>query len=181
MLLSMEARARHPVPVRFEDAAQLDPDEASGEIDRGKWVPVTRGTWRHGKIVARITARLWAWAERVEGFSVAAGDPGTKLSRAPDVLRGPDIGVVRSERDPTGTGVDGWLEGAPDVAVEVLGDTQTVGEMIDKALEYLGAGAHRVWLVDPDARAHPGSRHGTYTLEHTGFGSSIRMRGESSS
>jgi hypothetical protein len=32
----------------FHDAARLDPDEHSGELDEGRWVPVTKNTWRHG-------------------------------------------------------------------------------------------------------------------------------------
>ncbi|HZF52134.1 MAG TPA: hypothetical protein VE093_25950 [Polyangiaceae bacterium] len=32
----------------FHDAARLDPDEHSGELDEGRWVPVTKNPWRHG-------------------------------------------------------------------------------------------------------------------------------------
>ena len=61
--------------------------------------------------------------------------------------------IVRQERVPTGTGADGWLEGAPDVAVEIVGDGQSVAQLIKKALEYLRAGARAVWVLDPDARS----------------------------
>ena len=79
-------------------------------------------------------------------------DPGAKLQRDPDTLRGPDVGVVRAEREPTGRGAEGWLDGAPDLAVEVAGDSQTVSELTQKALEYLRAGARLVWVIDADAR-----------------------------
>jgi Uma2 family endonuclease len=59
--------------------------------------------------------------------------------------------MIRAEREPRGRGVDGWLEGAPDVAVEVKGDDASVSELLRKALEYLAAGARLVWIVDPDA------------------------------
>ncbi len=135
----------------FEEAARLDPDTRAGEIVDGVWVPVTHGTWRHGAIVVTIACLLKLYAREHSGWSVAA-DPGVKLGRNPDRLRAPDIGMVRKERVPTGKGVDGWLEGAPDVVVEVLGDSQTYSEMTKKALEYLAAGAKMVWLVDPDPR-----------------------------
>lgn len=77
-------------------------------------------------------------------------DPGTKLQRAPDVLRGPDTAIVRSERVPAGTGAEGWLDGAPDVAVEALGDAQPLSDLMKKALEYLGAGGKMVWILDPE-------------------------------
>ena len=135
----------------FQDAERLDPDASPGELDAGRWVPVTRNTWRHGEVVAGITAMLVLWARTNKGFSVATG-PGTKLGRDPDVLRGPDVGVVRRERIPAGKGADGWLDGGPDLAIEVLGDTQTVAEAMTKGLQYLGGGSQRVWLVDPEAR-----------------------------
>jgi Uma2 family endonuclease len=134
----------------FEEAALLDPDEQGGELEEGMWVAVTRGTWRHGEIVLNIGTLLKLYSRQNPDFSVATADPGTKLSRSPDVLRGPDVGVVRRQRRPEGKGSKGWLDGAPDVAVEVIGDEQTISSMTKKALEYLAAGAKMVWLVDPD-------------------------------
>jgi Uma2 family endonuclease len=133
----------------FEQAAHLDPDEQPGELDQGRWVAVTRDTWRHGEICVNVAAILRQYARAHGGWSVATADPGTKLRRNPDVLRGPDVGIVRAERRPTGRGADGWLEGAPDVAVEVLGDDQSVSELARKAQEYLAAGAQMVGVVDP--------------------------------
>jgi Uma2 family endonuclease len=136
----------------FADAAGLDPDRWSGEVERGKWVPVTRNTWSHGEIVGNVYAVLRAYARHHGGWSVSVGDPGAKLAHDPDTLRGPDVGVVRRERRPTGRGSEGWLEGAPDLAVEVAGDAQTASGLARKALEYLGAGGRMVWIVDPEPR-----------------------------
>jgi Uma2 family endonuclease len=136
----------------FEEAARLDPDEHAGEIVDGEWVQLTRSTWQHGKITARIAAILLGYADAHEGWSVSTADPGVKLGHDPDRLRGPDVGMVRAEREPTGKGAAGWLDGAPDVAVEVVGDSQTISEMTKKALEYLAAGARMVWVVDLEPR-----------------------------
>jgi Uma2 family endonuclease len=136
----------------LEEAARLDPDREPGELDAGRWVPVTRSTWKHGEIMLSIGILLRMYAKANPGWSVSGGDPGAKLQRDPDVLRGPDLGVVRAERRPTGRGVDGWLEGAPDVAVEIMGDSQSASEHARKALEYLAAGAKMVWVVDPEPR-----------------------------
>jgi Uma2 family endonuclease len=135
----------------FEDVARLDPDRESGELDRGEWIAATRKTWRHGQIVAKITFLLQLWARDRSEWVVSAGDPGTKLARDPDVLRGADVGVARAERMPTGRGADGWLEGAPELAVEVFGDAQPAAALLEKASQYLAAGARMVWLVDPEA------------------------------
>jgi Uma2 family endonuclease len=134
----------------FEEAATLDPDKHPGELERGRWIPMTRGTWRHGIVAGNVYAVLRVYAKAHGGFSVAINDPGTKVRRAPDGLRGPDVGVIRTERVPNGKGVNGWLEGAPDLAVEVIGDSQTHSDLAEKALEYLAAGGKLVWVVDPD-------------------------------
>ncbi|HSN98075.1 MAG TPA: Uma2 family endonuclease [Candidatus Nanopelagicales bacterium] len=136
----------------FEDAARLDPDEYPGEIIDGEWVPMTRGTWRHGEITSAINFLLRLYAREHPGWSVSVADPGVKLSRNPDRLRGPDVGMVRADRVPSGKGVDGWLDGAPDLAVEVVSDSQTISEMTKKALDYLAAGAKMVWVADPEPR-----------------------------
>jgi Uma2 family endonuclease len=83
---------------------------------------------------------------------VSVGDPGVKLGHDPDELRGPDVAMARIEREPQGSGAGGWLEGAPDLAVEVAGDSQAMSELTNKALEYLAAGAQMVWIIDAAPR-----------------------------
>lgn len=137
--------------ITFEEAAELDPDEHAAELVEGRLVPVSRGTWRHGRITGNVYFALRLYSNEHDGWTVATADPGTKLGRNPATLRGPDVGMIRTEREPKGRGVEGWLEGAPDLAVEVKGDDTSTSELIRKALEYLGAGAKVVWIVDPDA------------------------------
>lgn len=136
----------------FAEAAQLDPDAQPGELVDGEWVPMTKNPWRHGEIVLAIGFLLKLYAREHPGWSVSAADPGVKLARNPDRLRGPDVAIVRADRVPVGKGADGWLDGAPDVAVEVVGDSQSISDMTKKALEYLSAGARMVWIVDADPR-----------------------------
>jgi Uma2 family endonuclease len=83
---------------------------------------------------------------------MSIGDPGTKLSHQPDVLRGPDVGLVGSAREPVGQGEQGWLEGAPDLVCEVKGDPQSTADLTRKALEYLRAGAKYVCALDDAAK-----------------------------
>jgi Uma2 family endonuclease len=136
----------------FEEAARLDPKKEAGELDAGRWVPVTKSTYRHGHIIINAGALLKAYTRTHAEWYVSGADPGTKLGRDPDILRGPDVAMVRTERAPTGKGAAGWLEGAPELAVEVVGDSQSVSELTRKALEYLAAGAKQVWVLDPDPR-----------------------------
>lgn len=139
-------------PVTFEDVVRLDPDACPGDLLDGVFVPVSRNTWTHGEIVVKVSVLLSRYLEQHPGWSIAAGDPGAKLRHDPDRLRGPDVGLIRAERRPTGKGTAGWLEGAPDLAVEVMGDDEGLGVALKKAVEYLAAGARMVWVLDADSR-----------------------------
>src|SRR5688500_5762087 len=129
-----------PQPMTFEAAARLDPDEFAGDIVMGKWVPDPRRGWRRGEVARNADAKLQAYAKSQRGLMVAAGRPGCMLSQDPDTLRGPDVALIRAERKPTGRGVEWWLEGAPDLAVEVVGDAQPASRSARKGLDYLKAG-----------------------------------------
>lgn len=148
--MSLVATQSHSIT--FEEAALLDPATHPGELDEGRWVPMSRGTWRHGEICLNLAMILGRFCREHPEWRAAVNDPGVKLGRFPDTLRGPDIAVIRAERRPTGEGVDGWLEGAPELVVEVAGGSQSPGELASKALQYLSAGAKAVWIVDGKAR-----------------------------
>jgi len=126
----------------------MDPDQQPGELDHGRWIPVTRNTWRHGEVLINLGTLLRIFTKQHPGWSVSGGDPGTRLRRDPDLLRGPDLGVIPVARRPSGRGEDGWLSGAPDLAIEICGDDQTPTQLARKALEYLAAGARMAWVVD---------------------------------
>ncbi|HEU4752903.1 MAG TPA: Uma2 family endonuclease, partial [Armatimonadota bacterium] len=140
-------------------------------------LPVSKNRWRHGKIVFNVCLILGAWVRQTREWSVAAGDPGTKLSRRPDTLRGPDVAVIRKDREPQGRGAAGWLEGAPDVAVEVVGDAQFASDLLEQAVEYLNAGGRLVWILDGDrhrvVEVLPEERFRLYHAEDTLTGGEV--------
>lgn len=79
---------------------------------------------------------------------------GYLLSRDPDTVRVAEVGFIRNDRV---SRTDGYLEGAPDVAFNVIasgddGDEKTRG--------WLGAGASVVVIIDPDTE--------TVRVHHTG-------------
>ena len=140
-------------PISFEDAARLDPDEQPADLVAGRLVPVTKNTLRHGRILIKVGTVLEEFASRNPGWYVVGGDAGCKLAHDPDTLRGPDVAILREDRVPAGRGAEGWLEGGPEVAVEIVGDGQSVAQLVKKALEYLRAGSKAVWVLDPDERS----------------------------
>jgi len=44
---------------------------------------------------------------------------------------------------------DGFLEGAPDLAVEILSPSNTVEEIHNKLVEYFDNGSRLVWVIHP--------------------------------
>ncbi len=76
-------------------------------------------------------------------------------------LRAPDVSFVSARRYRLGwKEEDGFLDGAPYPAVEVLSPSDSVHKTGAKAEEYFRNGAKALWIVDPAARAillcHPG-------------------------
>jgi Uma2 family endonuclease len=62
----------------------------------------------------------------------------------------PDISFFAKERLQGMTELPiGFLEGAPDLAVEVLSSGNTIEEIHDKLVEYFENGSRLVWLVHP--------------------------------
>ena len=81
-----------------------------------------------------------------------AGEQGT-MRLMPKLVRIPDVSFVRWEKFP-GRHLprEPIPDLAPDLAVEVLSEGNTAGEMKRKLKEYFLAGAALVWLVDPEKR-----------------------------
>ena len=71
---------------------------------------------------------------------------------SPATSRMPDVSFVSNARL-TQPDLAGMLyDGAPDLAVEILSDSNTPAEIAQKITEYLNAGGRAVWVIDIDAR-----------------------------
>jgi Uma2 family endonuclease len=81
-----------------------------------------------------------------------SGPDGT-MRLMPGLVRIPDVAFVRREKLPGGRRPSEPIAGlVPDLAVEVLSEGNTRGEMQRKLREYFVAGVTLVWLVDPRQR-----------------------------
>ena len=71
---------------------------------------------------------------------------------SPATSRMPDVSFVSNARlgKPDLAGM--LYDGAPDLAVEILSDSNTPAEIAQKISEYLNAGGKAVWVIDIDAR-----------------------------
>jgi Uma2 family endonuclease len=111
------------------------------------------------KAVGQRKSRIAMWLgwlmrkfldEHNPGDLTGEGEP---FQLSGDVVRFPDVGFVSRERipkdaDPSAP-VPDW---APNLAIEVLGKSNTRDEMKRKLKKYFDAGVKLVWYVDPDQR-----------------------------
>ncbi len=73
-------------------------------------------------------------------------------SDSPATSRMPDVSFVSNARLNRPDLVGMLYDGAPDLAVEILSESNTPAEIRQKIGEYMGAGGKAVWVIDIDAR-----------------------------
>lgn len=79
-------------------------------------------------------------------------ESGFCLECRPDTVRGPDVFFLAAERIPEEGLPTGFIQGAPDLAVEVVSPNDTVAEIQAKVQEYLEHGTRLVGILEPTTR-----------------------------
>ena len=86
---------------------------------------------------------------------------GFKIQANPDTVREPDVAFISRQRLPSSAaGARGFVQSAPDLAVEVISPTDRPGPLRAKIAQYLESGVRMVWVVDP--------KHETVTVHQPG-------------
>ena len=142
-------------------ADQLPAYSARGlrtELVRGRLLVREPAGYRHGRVAARLLARLSQFLEQDQADrgaahplgDVLAAETGFTLQRDPDTVRAPDVAFVAWHRRPVSAG--GFAQMAPDLVVEVLSPDDRPSEVLAKVADWLGAGTTFVWVADPERR-----------------------------
>jgi Uma2 family endonuclease len=136
-------------PLTVDEYLQLvlGPDT---ELIRGVVVDVLPPKRPHGRIAARLVARLEQWLTDHDPGGECGVEAGFILERDPDTLRGPDVYYVSAERLAAAGDPNGYWEIAPDLAVEVISPSDRQSDWELKTAMYLAVGSRLVWLVFPD-------------------------------
>jgi Uma2 family endonuclease len=71
---------------------------------------------------------------------------------APDRVRRPDVSFVRAGRLPGERLPEGFIELAPDLAVEVVSPKDRAYDLDEKIEHLLGASVRRIWVLNPKTR-----------------------------
>ena len=105
-------------------------------------------------VLAATLIRLLGGFVTAHNLGLVSGPDGT-VRLAPGLIRAPDVAFVSWDRLPaTGPRRDDPAPSlAPDLAVEILCEKNTQGEMRRKVRDYFAAGTTLVWILGPAARA----------------------------
>ncbi len=102
-------------------------------------------------LAGRIIHTLWNCLEE-QDLGIVLGEAGM-LRIQPGQVRVPDVSFIRWERMPGRRLPDQRIYPlAPDLAVEVLSESNTEAEMQRKLHEYFSTGTRLVWYIDPRTR-----------------------------
>jgi len=105
------------------------------------------------RLPERDTATLPCRLESSLGDSFEQTETGFILRRGPDTVRAPDASFVARDRLTSGELPTGFLEMAPDLAVEVVSPDDCRREIREKSESWIQAGTRLVWVIDPASRS----------------------------
>lgn len=154
--------------VTIEQLGEPPYSQRSCELVDGRVVDVSPAYAGHGRTAGIVHRKFVLWADQVDAGEVLSAETGFILRRNPDTVRAPDVAFVRKGRPMPKRA---FIQGAPDVAVEVLSRDVSVREVNRKVRDYLEAGAAQVWIIDDEDRTltvHSTGGHGvTYGEDDT--------------
>ena len=138
--------------ITAEELLKMPDDGFRYELIRGELKKMPPPGFTHGRVAMKFGWRLAQHVETNNLGVVCAAETGFVLSRDPDTVRAPDCAFVSRERLAAIGDVEGYLPGAPDLAVEVISPGDTYTEVEEKAIEWLANGSAIVLVLNPRKR-----------------------------
>lgn len=149
--------ATAPIPsMMTADELLAMPDDGNRyELVQGDLLCVSPSAVWPGIVAGRVFGLLWSFLQGHARLGICGiSETGFRLALDPDTVRSPDVWFVRTEHiPPVGIPEEGFWPGAPDLAIEVLSPSDRFVDVMRKVQEYLAAGAHLVWVIDPKGRS----------------------------
>jgi Uma2 family endonuclease len=130
-----------------EELMQLPKDGYKYELVDGDIVRTSAGV-RHGHISGHLACQLDVYIEAHKIGVVLDSSTGFRMKSGN--VRSPDVSFVAKERLVGMTEApEGFFEGAPDLAVEVLSPDDKMKNVLKKLAEYFDNGTRLAWVVNP--------------------------------
>lgn len=125
------------------------------------------------RIASTLGVLLGIWSRSGHPGSLMGSDGGYRIFPwAPNDVRMPDVSFISADKVAKFPS-RGWLDVAPDLAVEVVSPTDSASTVQLKAHDYIRAGVPLVWVVFPESRTVEVRRAGTSTIEVLGEGDTL--------
>ena len=142
-------------PITAEDLFLTMHDDSGKryELVRGALQEMPPAGGYHGNVAFTIASII---GEHIRGKDLGVGftaETGFVTGRAPDSVRAPDVAFVTKERLAGGRAPDGFVQIAPDLAVDVVSPSDGAAAIHEKVREYFDAGTRLVWVVYPGTRS----------------------------
>lgn len=129
----------------------LNRDGHRYEIVNGELIDIENSGAKHGYVCSILMILLGGYVH-IQKLG-AMFDSSTAFKMKSGNKRSPDVSFMAKERlQGLDELPDGFLEGAPDLAVEILSPSNTVAEIHDKLVEYFENGARLVWVINPQEK-----------------------------
>lgn len=141
----MAVTERHLTAEQF---LRMPKDGRKYEFVNGEVSEVPTGG-RHGEATMAVTEVLILAGLRHVGIMF---DSSTGFTMSNGNVRCPDVSFMVSGRLPGGIPPQGFVEGAPDLCVEVISPSEDQRDSWIKIGEYFESGAQQVWHVFPEKR-----------------------------
>jgi Uma2 family endonuclease len=131
--------------ISVEEFDRLEEEEFRYELDEGELITLTRPRARHVLIEGNLYFALRSYLDRNPIGKVLGADILFVLGSA--TKRAPDVSVILRTFDP-----DKEIQGAPEIAAEILSPSNTRRAMQRKLGQFFGAGCKLAWIIDPKTR-----------------------------
>lgn len=162
----------NPAPPQEKQLITADDLIAMGDTGRceliyGELVMMAPAGGAHGEIALRIGSFLFQFVEDHGLGRTFGAETGFLLDN--DLVRAPDASFVRNDRLPKSVPI-GFIEGPPDLAVEVTSPGDTPRYIREKVNTWLVKGTTSVWVLDPSSK----------TVAIHRMGKSFKLKGDQS-
>jgi Uma2 family endonuclease len=139
-----------PGSATVDDLLRVNSQGGMCELIDGVLVEKAMG-WRES-LIASLLCELIRQFLRAHDLGLVSGPDGFfKILKTQ--VRGPDVAFTSWDRLPGGKVPHAPVpELVPDLAIEILSEGNTYGEMARKRREYFHAGVRQVWMIDLDER-----------------------------
>lgn len=134
--------------ITIEELEAMPDDGYRYELIRGELIRMSPVAFDHGGVANEIAWHLTNNVRSTRGGRVMV-EVGFILSHDPRHVVAPDVAFVSTERMPPRARRRHFVDGPPDLAVEVMSPSNSVHDINERVLDYLNAGTRLVWVVEP--------------------------------